>query len=117
VKLLIDAQLPRRLVRLLALAGHYALHTMDLPSGNRTTDADVIATADAEGRVVVTKDSDFVDSFLISGKPEKPLLVSTGNVTNVELEALVLSNLAAPVTALAAHRFVELNRTAVIVHV
>lgn len=117
MKFLIDAQLPRRLVRLLAVACHDALHTLDLPAGNRTTDSEVMAVADAEGRVVVTKDADFVDSFLITGKPDKLLLISTGNITNVELEAVVLANLASLTAALSAHRFVELSRTALIVHV
>jgi len=35
VKLLIDAQLPRRLVRQLREQGIDAIHTLDLPSGNR----------------------------------------------------------------------------------
>jgi predicted nuclease of predicted toxin-antitoxin system len=38
MKFLVDAQLPRRLVRRLRDAGHEALHTLDLPLGNRTTD-------------------------------------------------------------------------------
>jgi predicted nuclease of predicted toxin-antitoxin system len=38
--------------------------------------------------VVVTKDSDFVNSFLLSRRPRKLLLVSTGNIGNAELEAL-----------------------------
>lgn len=35
---LLDAQLPRRLVIKLQAAGHDAIHTLDLPSGNRTPD-------------------------------------------------------------------------------
>jgi predicted nuclease of predicted toxin-antitoxin system len=36
-------------------AGHDALHTLDLPDGNRTTDAEINATSWREQRVVVTK--------------------------------------------------------------
>lgn len=39
MKFLIDAQLPRRLARRLEAAEHDAIHTLDLPAGNRTTDA------------------------------------------------------------------------------
>jgi predicted nuclease of predicted toxin-antitoxin system len=34
MKFLIDAQLPRRMVRWLSAAGHDAIHTLDLPDRN-----------------------------------------------------------------------------------
>ena len=82
MKFAVDAQLPRRLARQLAAAGHDALHCLDLPLGNRTPDDDIAALAANEGRVVVTKDSDFVTSFLLRGAPPKLLLFSTGNISN-----------------------------------
>src|SRR5436309_2259190 len=93
MKFLVDAQLPRRLVRRLREAGHDALHTLDLPGGNRTSDDAINELSARETCVVVTKDSDFVNSFLLRRQPHKLLLVSTGNVSNAELEALFLSNL------------------------
>ena len=36
-----------------------------LPTGNRTSDADISRLADSEERIVVTKDSDFRDSHLL----------------------------------------------------
>ena len=57
MKFALDAQLPRRLARRLAAAGHDALHCLDLPLGNRTPDEDVAALAANESRVVVTKDA------------------------------------------------------------
>ncbi|WP_431838431.1 DUF5615 family PIN-like protein [Cellulomonas sp. Y8] len=59
MKFLVDAQLPPRFVRALVRRGHDAVHTRDLPGGNRTPDTEVAARADAEDRVVVTKDADF----------------------------------------------------------
>jgi len=55
VRLLIDAQLPRRLASWLTSRGHDATHTLDLPDANRTTDAVISTVADAEDRIVVTK--------------------------------------------------------------
>ena len=49
MKLLIDAQLPRRLVREFAAVGVDALHPLDLPLGNRTPDAELTALALAKG--------------------------------------------------------------------
>jgi predicted nuclease of predicted toxin-antitoxin system len=69
VKFLIDAHLPRRAVEWFRVAGFNAIHTLELPNGNRTIDAQVIALADAETRIVVTKDADFVDSHTLRGQP------------------------------------------------
>jgi predicted nuclease of predicted toxin-antitoxin system len=76
MKFLVDAQLPRRLVHLLREAGFEAIHTLDLPLGNRTPDAAINELSIREEYVVVTKDADFVNSFLLNRKPYKLLLVS-----------------------------------------
>jgi len=67
--------------------------------------------------VVVTKDSDFVTSFLLRGSPAKLLLISTGNITNDALSRLLAGNLPALVSALSKHGFVELNASAITIHV
>ena len=64
MRFLVDAQLPARLARSLDAAGHDAVHTSQLPEGNRTTDRRITELADAEERVVVTKDRDFRDGHL-----------------------------------------------------
>ena len=64
MKFIVDAQLPRRLARDLAAAGHDVTHTLDLPLRNCTPDSEVVALAAREGRVVVTKDSDFSSMVL-----------------------------------------------------
>ncbi|MBI4622136.1 MAG: DUF5615 family PIN-like protein [Verrucomicrobia bacterium] len=61
MKLLVDAQLPRRLAHALAAAGHDAVHVFTLPAGNRTPDDALTAVAVQETRIVVTKDADFVE--------------------------------------------------------
>lgn len=116
MRFLVDAQLPRRLAHRLRQAGHDAAHTLDLPEGNRTTDAEISAIVAREQRVVVTKDADFVNSYHVSRQPVRLLLVSTGNITNAELEALVMAALPAIETAFHSNDFVELSRTALIVH-
>jgi predicted nuclease of predicted toxin-antitoxin system len=95
MRFLIDAQLPRRLAYRLREVGHDAVHTLDLPDGNRTTDTEINRISEQERRVVITKDADFVNSFITAGKPHKLLLVSAGNITNDELEALFNLRIAA----------------------
>ena len=116
MKFLVDAQLPRRLADWLTQQGHDALHTLDLPRANRTPDAEVIGCADADGRAVVTKDADFVNSFQLRGQPGRLLLVSTGNISNEELVKLWEKHLSAIVRAAESSRFVELTTNAVVIH-
>lgn len=117
MKFLVDAHLPRRLAYRLRDAGHDALHTLDLPKRNRTTDTEIKTISAREERVVVTKDADFVNSFLLSHQPWKLLLISTGNIKNADLEALFVAQLPAIVSAFATCDYVELTRQALILHV
>jgi len=116
MKFLVDAQLPRRLVHPLRDRGHDAVHTLDLPQGNRTPDAVINQLSVSEERVVVTKDSDFVDSLIIDGVPYKLLLVSTGNIRNSALEKLFVEHLAAIVAGFSNHDFIEIDRKALHFH-
>jgi predicted nuclease of predicted toxin-antitoxin system len=117
MKFLVDAQLPRRLVSQLREAGHEAIHTLDLPLGNRTPDYIISELSIREEYVVITKDADFVNSFHLHRRPHKLLLISTGNIRNSELEALFMSNLESIAGNFDQLSFIEINRTAVIFHV
>ena len=92
VRFIIDAQLPRRLALRLCELGHNAVHTFDLPAGNRTTDDTICAIADQEGAVVVTKDADFLITRMLKGSPRRWLVIATGNIRNDELVALLEKN-------------------------
>ena len=110
MRFLVDAQLPRRVAGWLTAAGSDAVHTLDLPARNRTTDQAITDLADREQRVVVTKDADFVDSHILQGRPSKLPLISTGNVGNRELESLLVPLIPDLVREFQAHSFVELGR-------
>jgi predicted nuclease of predicted toxin-antitoxin system len=116
MKFIVDAQLPSRIATWLRGNGHDAIHTLELPEANRTTDAAIAELAAREQRIVITKDADFVDTHLLQGRPEKLLLISTGNITNHELGAILIPNIPAIVEALRSSRFVELSRTGIVVH-
>jgi predicted nuclease of predicted toxin-antitoxin system len=88
MKFLVDVQLPRRLAHWLQAEGHEATHTKDLPAGNRTGDAVINELSLCEQRVIITKDEDFVDLFLLRHEPYTLLLVATGNISKRELERL-----------------------------
>jgi predicted nuclease of predicted toxin-antitoxin system len=115
MKFLVDAQLPRRVTAWLAAAGCDAIHTLDLPDGNRTTDAQINDVADRDQRVVVSKDADFVDGHLLRGRPAKLLLISTGNISNRDLEAVMVPLIPDIVRELQAHSFLELGPAGLVV--
>ena len=116
MKFLVDAQLPARLARFLITSGHDALHTLDLPDGNRTTDAQIAEIADSSDRVVVTKDRDFRDNHLLTRSPQRLLVVATGNITNDTLLALFAKHLDVLVAALDEGDFVEFGVEVLVVH-
>jgi len=112
---LVDAQLPRRMTAWLAGAGCNAIHTLDLPDANRMTDEQINHVADREQRVVITKDADFVDSHLLRGRSPKLLLISTGNISNRNLESLMVPLIPVIVREFGSHSFLELGRAGIVV--
>jgi predicted nuclease of predicted toxin-antitoxin system len=107
VNFLVDAHLPRRIARRLQEAGHDTCHTLDLPNGNQTPDAEINTISLREQGVVITKDADFVNSFSLKHEPYKLLLISTGNIKNADLETLLLTHLSSMVAAFAAYDFLD----------
>ncbi len=116
MKFLVDAQLPVRLARFLQKNGYDTVHTKDLMQQNATSDAEINNISIEQARVVITKDSDFVDSFMTIRKPFKLLLVSTGNIKNSQLEEIFQNNLLIFVSLLQDNNYIEINRDEIIVH-
>ena len=67
MKFLVDAQLPPSLALLLRKKGHDAIHTLDTPDKNNSSDREICTISIREKRIVITKDTDFYHSFLIKG--------------------------------------------------
>ena len=91
-------------------AGCDAIHTLDLTAANRTPDEDVIAVADSDCRIVVTKDEDFVTTHLLRGQPARLLLVSTGNISNAALEQLLTPLIPDVAREFQVNSFIEVGR-------
>lgn len=116
MKFLVDAQLPRRLALWLQQRGHDVIHTLDLAQQNRTPDPFLLARANQDDRVLVTKDTDFEITHELGQGPPKLLLITTGNIHNNELLQLFVRHEETLFRLLAQHEFIELNRNQVIVH-
>jgi len=116
MKFMVDAQLPRSLAKRLNELGHKTQHTWDLEMGNRTPDRTIARIADKLQAVVITKDTDFLDSHMLQSSPARLLLVSTGNLPNRELIKIFEQNITAIVSALGESALVELNHCGLVIH-
>ncbi|WNJ17650.1 DUF5615 family PIN-like protein [Pontibacter sp. G13] len=116
ITFIVDAQLPRRLAYWMRDKGYDVVHTLDLEEQNQTEDLKIIQLSMAEKRVVVTKDSDFYDQFILKGEPFKLLNITTGNITNSQLINLFERNFAQICQLLENNQVVELSNHELIVH-
>ena len=87
MKFLIDAQLPYSLKQIFISRGHDCIHTSEMQMGNETPDKIINSISVVEQRIVITKDSDFLESFIVKKEPYKLMLilVKLGNATKNEL--------------------------------
>ncbi len=80
-----NAQLPPSLKNLFISKGFDCLHTLDLDLKNETPDSVINFISINEERIVITKDSDFLESFLLKKQPYKLILVKLGNTSKNEV--------------------------------
>lgn len=116
MKFFVDAQLPYQLCNLLKEKGYDTIHTDDLPSKERTRDSAIRAVVQKEKRILITKDSDFENSFYLQRSPKKLLMVTTGNIKNKELFALVVNNIEQIVKMFKLYDLVEIDNYTIIGH-
>ena len=91
MKLLLDENLSRRIVPLLAPelpdSTHVALLGME-----RASDEEIWRYARDNGFCIVTKEADCYDLSLLRGAPPKVLWLKSGNVTKAAITQVLLSN-------------------------
>lgn len=116
IKFIVDAQLPYRLGILLREKGFDTIHTDDLPDKECTTDTEIRFIAKEENRVVITKDNDFFESYIISNSPSALLLISTGNITNKELFSLFNKYADLIIKNFETYNFLELTNNELFAH-
>ena len=82
LKFIVDTHLPPGLAQWLVKKGYDATHPYFLPPGERMTDTEIRQLAVTESRIIITKDTDFFDYYLVKGTPPKVLLLEFGNIKN-----------------------------------
>ena len=93
LKFIVDTQLPPSLSQKLILDGFDSIHTTSFENGHLMNDKTIRHIAVTENRIVITKDTDFLDYFILRGAPPQVLLIELGNISNSRLFAIFNSNI------------------------
>ena len=93
LRFIVDTQLPPSLAEFFKRRGFDAIHVMNCPNGALTSDKEIITIATKETRIIITKDSDFMDYYFLKGYPPAVLLLQLGNIKNNELFFILNKNL------------------------
>ena len=116
MKFIVDAQLPKSLSDLLNYRGFDSLHTLELQDKNSTSDKVITEIAIDQKRIVITKDNDFLESFLLNSKPEKLIVVRTGNIPNAVLLKIFDNNLELIKSMISRSNLIEITRNEIAEH-
>ncbi len=92
MKLLLDENLSRRLLRRLDDVFPGSRHVTDLGLGHSDDDA-IWKRAVADGFVILSKDDDFRQRCLLRGAPPKVIWIKVGNCSTDEIEAFLRTKL------------------------
>jgi predicted nuclease of predicted toxin-antitoxin system len=80
LRFIVDTQLPPSLAEFFRRRSFDATHVVDYVPGALTSDDEIISIAIKEKRIVVSKDIDFFDYFLLKNYPPAILLLQLGNI-------------------------------------
>ena len=117
MKFLIDAQLPNSLSAFINKKGYDCIHTLNLPDKNKTSDNQIIDLSKKDNRIIITKDSDFLESYLLKNEPEKLIIVRTGNISNIDLLKLFENNFEIIFKSIHDNSLIEITMKELIIHV
>ncbi|MEX0780937.1 MAG: DUF5615 family PIN-like protein [Balneolales bacterium] len=85
MKFLIDVQLPPNLCKWVEEKKDHARHAIDIQNGLTLSDVELWQIAVDQKEIIITKDSDFLDRYLLFGSPPRILYISVGNCSNKKL--------------------------------
>ncbi len=89
MKFLCDVHIARKVVYFLSRKCELAIHANDVLSGSMTKDAALAQFADEGDFILVSKDADFLNSYLIHRVPKKLIKINLGNIPTGDLMALL----------------------------
>lgn len=109
---MIDEQLPFLLADWLQSKGYDAVHVTTLLTNEHIPDGYICERSMLEKRIVITKDTDFFNTYLIKQQPYKLIYVTTGNLKNRQLLDLFRVSIDQLISSLQTAQVIELNQLA-----
>lgn len=98
------------LVNVLIGKGYEATHVTTLSTDRRVSDSLIVQQSSGGEFVIVTKDVDFLNSYLVKGLPKEIIYVATGNIKNRELLSLFRQHILEITYQLDVYNVVEINK-------
>ncbi|HKJ43587.1 MAG TPA: DUF5615 family PIN-like protein [Sunxiuqinia sp.] len=95
MKFLCDVHISYQLCTRLKSMGFETTHVNEILDRSETKDSDICKYADQNDLIVVTKDSDFRNSYFIKQTPKKLVKINLGNIPNQELITIFTDNIRA----------------------
>ncbi len=93
MRFLCDVHISIRLSKHIAGLGLYCEHVNNVLDGFRTKDSDISQYCNNNSLILITKDRDFKNSFLLSRKPKRLIKINLGNISNDQLITLINRNI------------------------
>jgi predicted nuclease of predicted toxin-antitoxin system len=95
MKFLCDVHISYKLTKHLVSLGFESIHVNEILDKSETKDSDLCEYADQYGFVIISKDSDFRDSYFVKQTPKKIIKINLGNISNRELIEIFDNNIEA----------------------
>lgn len=93
MKVLCEVHISFKVCKFLNENGFYAIHINDILDKSETKDSENCNYANANDFIVITKDIDFKNSFLLNQTPQKLIKINLGNISNLELIKILKNKL------------------------
>lgn len=93
MKFLCDVHIPLQLAKHITQKGFECIHVNNILDGFFTKDSDISKFVDQNKLILITKDRDFKNSFLLKGIPARLIKINLGNVSNDRLIGMLEQHL------------------------
>jgi predicted nuclease of predicted toxin-antitoxin system len=85
MKFLCDVHISFKVKSFLQSKNFYCVHVNEILQGDKTADSVIADYCNKNGLIIITKDEDFVNSYLLKKLPAKLVKVNLGNISTAML--------------------------------
>lgn len=93
MRFLCDVHITIKLSKRLEQLGHQSEHVNNILDKWNTRDRDIITYIDTHEGILITKDQDFRNSYLLNQTPRKLIKINLGNISNEAILRLIESHI------------------------